>query len=145
MIGQFFAAIGADPRGPEGRMLIKIGKVLSAVGPDRFLLQFEAKGYKFSNVVSADQLGSFAFFDSIAAREQFVGELLAQNVKEDSAPKASDQLAGSLPTSQAEFARERLNGLVGSPNAISSTATESGDSAGGATGRRTGRTSRRGQ
>jgi hypothetical protein len=92
MIGQFFAAIAADPRGPEGRMLIKLGKVIAAVGNDKYLLQFEAKGYKFSNIVKSDDMGSFAFFDSEVARKQFVGELLATNqLTAETAPTESSQ------------------------------------------------------
>jgi hypothetical protein len=86
MIGQFFAAIAKDPRGPEGRMLIKIGVVKSAVGADKYLVQFEAKGYNFSNIIPADQMGSFAFFDTKEARQIFINELLAQNTMEATAP-----------------------------------------------------------
>jgi hypothetical protein len=80
MIGQFFAHIGPDPRASDGsRMLIKTGVVKSQIGADRWLLEFNAKGYNFSNVLTAAQLESFVFFNTQAIREQFIAELIASN------------------------------------------------------------------
>jgi hypothetical protein len=141
MIGQFFAAIAKDPRGPEGRMLIKIGVVKSAVGADKYLVQFEAKGYNFSNIIPADQMGSFAFFDTKEARQIFISELLAQNTMEATAPTESSQ--GAEFHQEVSALGETSGGQVGSPNAISSVATGPSDSAGGVASRRSGRTSRR--
>lgn len=79
MQGQFFVHVGADPRGAEGRMLIKSGVVKSQVGAGHWLLEFNAKGYNFSNVLRAEQLESFAFFNTAGARDAFIAELVASN------------------------------------------------------------------
>jgi hypothetical protein len=97
MQGLYFAAIGPDPRGPEGRMLIKLGQVKSKIGEDRWLIEFAAKGYRFSNVLSADQLGSFAFFEDVKARDIFISELIATAEK---APMETTE-AASLPVPEA--------------------------------------------
>jgi hypothetical protein len=80
MLGLFFVHISPDPR-PEaaGRMLIKTGIVKSQVGADRWLLQFDAKGYKFANVFRGEQLENFGFFETALARQEFISELIASN------------------------------------------------------------------
>jgi hypothetical protein len=95
--GLYFAAVGPDPRGPEGRILIKLGRVKAQVAAERWLLEFSAKGYRFSNVISADQMGSFAFFEDTAARDTFISELITTAEK---APMETTE-AASLPVPEA--------------------------------------------
>lgn len=76
MLGSFFVHIAP---GEEGRAIIKTGIVKSQVGAERWLLEFQAKGYTFSNVFRAEQLEQFAFFNTPAARQAFVNEIMAAN------------------------------------------------------------------
>jgi hypothetical protein len=85
MLGLFFVNISPDPRA-EGRLLIKTGLVKSQVGADRYLLEFNGKGYNFSNVFRAEQLESFAFFNTPAARAAFIEELVSSNAPPTPAP-----------------------------------------------------------
>lgn len=79
MQGRFFVHIAPGVGGASDRVLIKTGVVGEPVGTDRWLLEFDAKGYKFANVFRAEQLESFAFFVTPAARQSFIEELLASN------------------------------------------------------------------
>jgi hypothetical protein len=88
MQGLFFSHITPDPNNPQ-RMLIKSGVVKSAVGPDRWLLEFEARGYNFSNILPAAALENFAFFETREARATFIRELVAANTKAE--PPAEDE------------------------------------------------------
>ena len=76
MQGQFFVHIGPDPRTP-GRMLIKTGVVAAVLGGDHLLLEFQANGYRFKNVLAPELLKSFAFFDTAEERQAFIDELMA--------------------------------------------------------------------
>ena len=78
MLGLFFAHI-SPANGDTSHMLIKTGVVKAQVGAERWLLEFNAKGYNFSNVFRAEQLESFAFFNTLATRDQFIAELIAAN------------------------------------------------------------------
>lgn len=78
MQGMFFVHIGPDPK-VAGRMLIKSGVVKAAVGVGRWLLQFKGNGYDFANVLSAEALESFVFFNAPSERDAFIAELLASN------------------------------------------------------------------
>ena len=79
MQGLFFCHIGPDTSGAPGQLSIKSGIVKEQVGTDRWLLEFTAKGYSFSNVFRAEQLEQFAFFNTPAARQAFIMELMTAN------------------------------------------------------------------
>jgi hypothetical protein len=83
MQGLLFVHISPDATcaaGAAGRMLIKTGIVKSAVGADRWLLEFNGKGYNFSNVFRSEQLEQFAFFNTPGARDAFIADLIASNI-----------------------------------------------------------------
>lgn len=91
MQGSLFVSISPDPKTP-GRAMIRLGTVKALVGQGQWLLEFQGKGYRFSNVLSADKLTNFAFFDSPAARQQFIDELMESNaapVVTEEAPSAA--------------------------------------------------------
>jgi hypothetical protein len=79
MQGMKFAHVSQNPKALAGNMMIKIGTVKAAVGVGRWLLEFQGKGYLFSNVFPAEALDGFAFFDTVAARDAFISELIASN------------------------------------------------------------------
>jgi hypothetical protein len=78
MLGMFFVHIAPGGDG-SGQMLVKTGIVKSAVGADRWLLEFTGKGFNFSNVFRSEQLEQFAFFNTPAARQAFITELMTAN------------------------------------------------------------------
>jgi hypothetical protein len=83
MQGSFFVYAGPDPRNPE-QGILKSGVVKAKVGEGQWLLEFTAKGYRFSNVFSADKLTNFAFFETEGERQAFIEELMASQVPKDS-------------------------------------------------------------
>jgi hypothetical protein len=98
MQGYYFVHISADPQVP-GRNLIKQGSVKAAVGVGRWLLEFQGKNYNFSNVFSAENLEGFAFFETPAARNAFIADLLAQNAppQESAAPALPEGVTVAPP------------------------------------------------
>ena len=76
MQGNFFVHAGPDPRNPQ-RMLVKSGIVKSQIGENMWLLEFQAQGYRFSNVLAADKLTNFAFFETEEERKAFMADLMA--------------------------------------------------------------------
>jgi hypothetical protein len=96
MLGSFFVFAGPDPRNPE-QGILKSGVVKAKVGEGQWLLEFTAKGYRFSNVFSADKLTNFAFFETEGERQAFIEELMASQAPKGSphpetlsSPEASD-------------------------------------------------------
>jgi hypothetical protein len=74
MRGQHFVFIENTPTGRNFRT----GIVKQAVGAERFLLEFQGKGYHFSNVLNSEQLERFAFFNTPAERDAFIAEVIDQ-------------------------------------------------------------------
>jgi hypothetical protein len=95
MQGQFFTVITPDPNTP-GRLLIKLGVVKKELG-DSLVLCFQAKGYNFTNIVKADKLTNFAFFDTAADRQTFLRELVSQQTPTAAAPSPEGSTAESPP------------------------------------------------
>lgn len=97
MQGSFFVNIARDPR-VDGRMLIKSGVVKAQLVPGRYLLEFQGNGYRFSNVLGAEQLSNFAFFDTVEAREQFIAELTAAPPESAEGPASPSSEPPARPT-----------------------------------------------
>jgi hypothetical protein len=95
MQGKFFTVISPDPK-VQGRMLIKLGVVKKELG-DCLVLTFQAKDYNFTNIIHADKLVNFAFFDTAEQRQQFLRELMASASPIPSDPEAP---AASEPKSK---------------------------------------------
>lgn len=87
MKGQFFAHLSPDPK-IEKRVNIKTGIVERVIGNDHFLLRFDGAAH-FANVLSADQLGAFAFFNTKEDLELFISELMAQQAQVASANESA--------------------------------------------------------
>lgn len=60
---------------PGGGRNLRQGRVIGLLGNDRWLLQFDAGTYKFSNVFSAEQLEDFVLCDTDADAKAFVAAL----------------------------------------------------------------------
>jgi hypothetical protein len=85
MKGLLFALITPDPL-IKGRINIKTGVVKSAVGADRFLLEFEGNNFRWSNVFSSEQLERFAFFLTKPEQQAFIAEIIGQHTVSPPAP-----------------------------------------------------------
>jgi hypothetical protein len=101
MQGLFFAHIGPDASGVPGRLTVKTGIVKEQVGAERWLLEFQAQGYCFSNVFRAEQLEAFAFFNTPASRQAFITELMAANAPPASAAEPAAPVTEAPPASVA--------------------------------------------
>jgi hypothetical protein len=100
MQGNFFTVITPDQNQP-GRLLIKLGVVVKELG-DSLVLRFHAKDYTFTNIIKADKLSNFAFFDTAAERQAFLLELVAGTTpKAEASPSESGPIGSPLPEDQA--------------------------------------------
>ena len=87
MEGQYFTVITPDPNTP-GRLLIKLGVVKRILG-DSLVLTFQAKDYNFTNIIKADKLANFAFFDTAEQRQAFLRDLVANTTPKEAASPSS--------------------------------------------------------
>ena len=76
MKGMFFAHLESDKE-TQGRVNVRTGVVKAALGPERYLLDFTGKNYRFAQVFNAEQLQAFSFFDTEEALQAFLSELRA--------------------------------------------------------------------
>jgi hypothetical protein len=76
--------------GTDGRAgQVRFGAVSAQLGPDTYLLTFDAGAYSFSNVFSLQQLQSFVFFLTTGERAAFIADITAQQALQTLAVKTN--------------------------------------------------------
>lgn len=78
MIGLHFVHFNEDA---PGRLNVRTGTVKQKVGDKHYLLEFQGRDYRFSNIFSAEKLEAFAFFATPEEQEAFLTELKAQTAR----------------------------------------------------------------
>jgi hypothetical protein len=89
MKGQLFVHFLPD-QNIKGRINVKTGVVQQELANGHYLLRFDGKTFRASNVFSTDKLQAFAFFETDEERTQFINELLAANQPVTSDPQILD-------------------------------------------------------
>jgi hypothetical protein len=87
LTGRPFAHFSPGTAGRAGQ--VRFGIVEAQLGPESWLLSFDAGTYRFSNVFSLRQLESFVFFLDRDAQQAFIADLTAQQALETLAVKTN--------------------------------------------------------
>jgi hypothetical protein len=78
LVGMQFVWVTPGPK-TLGRFELRTGVVKGRIGVDGWLLEFQAIGYRFCNVLSTEQLEPLAFFTSAAERQAFLEHMLPES------------------------------------------------------------------
>jgi hypothetical protein len=87
LVGRPFAHFSPGTDGRAGQ--VRFGVVSAQLGPDTYLLTFDAGAYSFSNVFSLQQLQSFVFFLTTGERAAFIADITAQQALQTLAVKTN--------------------------------------------------------